>query len=317
MLHVLSITSVIFLLIALGRFIVWRGIIEQGEVRVLGAYVVNIALPALIFSALTSNHLAEAFVPGYLAIYALGSLIMLLIGYTVSRSVLKLSSLESSFQGLAMGCCNSGFVGFPILHIALPSVAPLVFAHNVVVENLLMIPLALALAERARSQHLSGGKLALQIGRRLSANPMIWAMVIGIAVSFSGLPVPSVLDRGIDLLATSSSAVSLIVIGGSLANLSLRSVDIKVLSVVAGKLLMMPLVVAGLAYVLMGSGLIHMPQDMHTAMIVSAAVPTLSIYPILALAYGVYRGPAVAMALATALSFITLTAALLILGVAA
>ncbi|WP_417691787.1 AEC family transporter [Roseibium sp.] len=315
MLDVLSITSVIFLLIAVGRFVVWRGIFDASGMRVLGAYVVNIALPCLIFNALNSSPIAEIFEPGYLIAFAAGSMIMLFGAYLISRKVLGMTGMESTFQGLGMSCANSGFVGYPILHIAMPAIAPLVLAHNMVVETLMMLPLVLMLAERAQNAHLTGRRLALQIGKRLAANPIIWAMATGILFSLSGLHLPGPLAQSADLLASSSAAVSLIVIGGSLGNLSLRSINVKVITIVAGKLLIMPVVMAVVAFSLVNSGLITVAPDMLTALILSAGMPTMSLIPILALIYNAGEEPGVALALSTALSFITISLLLWGLGV--
>lgn len=318
MLDVLSITSVIFLLVGLGRLVLWLGWFQAGDIRILGAYVANLALPALIFRTLAQADLAHVLQADYLAIYAGASLLTLGLGLVVSTRLLGLSPVEAAFQGLGMSCSNSGFIGLPIVLIALPVVAPLAFTHNVMVETLLMLPLILVLAERGRNRHLGGGALARQIARRLSASPILWAMLSGIGASLSGLSLPAgvamPLSRSIDLLAQSSAAVSLVVIGASLANLSWRSIDARVLSVAVFKVGVMPALVVGLTGIAMAFGWLTMPADLLKAMIVLAGIAPVSIYPILSMAYGIDRGPAVALALCTALNFVTVTAALWLLG---
>ena len=53
-LHILSITAPIYLLIALGWFIVRQDLFDKAALRVMGRFVLQIALPALLFKALAS-----------------------------------------------------------------------------------------------------------------------------------------------------------------------------------------------------------------------------------------------------------------------
>ena len=71
-----------------------------------------------------------------------------------------------------MSCANSGFMGYPILLIAMPAVADSALALNMIVENLVMIPLILVLAERGRS----GGTGLFGPLRRAATNPIVLAL---------------------------------------------------------------------------------------------------------------------------------------------
>ena len=59
MLDLLSITGVIFALIVTGYLSVRAGVFFPTEMGTLGKYIVTLALPALIFHAVTSRPLAE------------------------------------------------------------------------------------------------------------------------------------------------------------------------------------------------------------------------------------------------------------------
>ena len=117
----------------------------------------------------------------------------------------------------------------------------------------------------------------------------------------------------IELVAQSSAAVSLVVIGGTLAGLKLSSLDTRWLPVVAGKLLLHPLAVwLGL---LAAAGLGFAVDDplLFKAMIVFAAMPPMSIYPILAQRYGEQDGASLVMLVMTGLSFFTISGLLWLL----
>ena len=52
MLTILGITGPIFILIGLGFAAVRRGILAKAELRALGAFVINFAMPTLLFRAM-------------------------------------------------------------------------------------------------------------------------------------------------------------------------------------------------------------------------------------------------------------------------
>jgi malonate transporter len=64
---VLGVIGPIFALIALGYLVTRFRLFQPGDLRALGRYVVMLALPALIFRAVTARHLGTLVDPGYLA----------------------------------------------------------------------------------------------------------------------------------------------------------------------------------------------------------------------------------------------------------
>ena len=138
---------------------------------------------------------------------------------------------------------------------------------------------------------------------------MILAIVGGFAVSLSGISITGVLARTINMLAMSSAAVSLFVIGGTLVGLKTKGMRRDVTAIALGKLLLHPLAVGLMMWLV--------PPDDHTlraAAVVFAATPMLSIYPILAQKYGFEDMCAAALLLATVLSFLTISVILWLLG---
>lgn len=313
MLETHSLTGTIFVLIALGYAAVrWR-LLGPGAAAALGGYVANLALPALIFVALTSRPIGEIVDPGYLLAYAAGSLAVLALGYFWSRGAGH-SPAASAFRAMGMSCANSGFIGYPLLVMVMPAVAAPALALNMVVENLLLIPTILALAEAARG----GGAGMGPILARLARNPIMLALFAGLAVSLSGLPVPGLAAESLGLLAKSSAAVSLVAIGGALAALPAGGEGRRgglgdAAPVVLGKLVLHPLaVLAALAVV----GRLGLPVEpgLAQALLIMAATPAMGVYPVLAGQYGEGRPAALAMLAMTVGAFVTLNALLFFLG---
>lgn len=116
--------------------------------------------------------------------------------------------------------------------------------------------------------------------------------------------------KPIDMLAASSAAVSLLVIGGTLASVSVRGLSGEIAPTVAGKLVFHPLAVFAATAALPLAGLAPLSAEMQAAAVILAAVPMMGIYPILAQRFGRERSSVVAMLMATVLSFFTLSAVL-------
>jgi hypothetical protein len=309
---VLSITGTIFVVIGVGFLSVRLRLFAPSDLAILGRFVVNFALPALILTAISSQPIGEFFNAGYLLAVLIGSLAVFWGGYAWVRHSGG-SAAASTFGGMGMSCANSGFVGFPILLIALPDVASRALALNMIVENLVMIPLVLILAERSREGDGGGIRLAAQIAARLCRNPIVIALVLGLLISASGYAMPAVVARPIELFAAASAAISLTVIGGTLATLPLRSLQSSVFTIAFGKLVAHPVAI-GLSLVGMSFlGFRVEDERLVAAAIILASTPVMAIYPILAQTYGEERIASLAMFVMTVASFATMSLVLTIL----
>lgn len=242
--------------------------------------------------------------------YLLASLFTLVVGYFVSIYMLKETRQASTFNAMGVSCANSGFIGFPILLLIAPDIAGVAFALHVIVENLVMIPLILIMAERNNStEKVTLGKTL----RGLAKNPLMIALVAGTCVSMLEIPMPQAITRTVDLFSKTSGALSLFIIGGTLTGLSISGMKHKIFPVVLGKLVLHPVAVIVVMWILMSVGFPALEPDLHRAIVISAAIPMMGTYTILAQAYGQDKTASAIMLAATMLSFFTLSGLLAIM----
>jgi predicted permease len=310
MLDIFSITGVIFILIGVGYLSVRLDVFSSTEMAPIGKFVVTFALPALIFRAVASRPIAEIANIGYLSAVLAGSLAVFSLGYIWSRRVSGAGPSASTFRAMGMSCSNSGFVGYPVLLMALPDIASTVLAMNMIVENLVMIPLVLIMAERSTGSSSNGGRMITGIAWKLLRNPIMIGLALGICVSVFAVPVPQLIALPVDVIASASAALSLFVIGGTLASLPLSSLNGSVIPVVAGKLLLHPIAVGASLVVLSAFGLGVGDEGLAAAAVLMASMPAMGIYPILAQRFGEEREAALAMFAMTVLSFVTISVAM-------
>jgi predicted permease len=307
MLDILAITSPIYIIVLIGYLCTRFDLFEKPDMRVFGKFVLNLALPALIFNALAGRHISEVLHPAYLLAYLGGSLLVLTTAYLAGRHLGGLNRTRSTFLAMGMSCSNSSFIGFPILMLMVAPVAGVALALNVIVENLVMVPLLLAMAENARGGGGTWHQVVGQTLKRLMRNPLVLSVTAGLVVSLAQIDLPQPMLRTVTLFAQASGGLSLFVIGGTLVGLPLSNGWQRVIPVVIGKLVGHPLAVLLVISILPLLGVAPMGTELRAAALLMAAMPMLSIYPILAQAYGEADRSATALLLCMVASFFTLS----------
>jgi malonate transporter len=310
---VLAIISPIYIIILAGYAATRMGLFSKADMRVFGKFVINFGLPALIFNAVAARPIAEVLNAGYIAAYLGGSLLMLALGFLCARRLAGLDHVGSTFAAMGVSCSNSGYIGLPILLLTMPALASVALAMNVIIENVVMIPLLLMMAESGREGTGPAHRVFFQTAARVARMPLVLGLLAGLAINLLGWSLPAPLARSVTLFAQATAALSLFVIGGTLVGLPLRGMGPGVLAIAIGKLVGHPLAVLGAAAALSWLGMAAPAPSLLAAGVLMAAVPMLSIYPILAQGYGLADRSAAALLVATVLSFATLSVALWLL----
>ena len=307
MLDIFAVTFPIYLIVGIGFWMTREGMFSKADMRVFGKLVVNLALPALLLRSLTQRSFGELVSPSYLVAYCVGGLATLVIGYFFARRLVKKGATASAFYGMGMSSSNSGFVGYPILLLTIGSVAGEALALNMIVENLIVIPMGLLLAERGRGGSGSPLRVLQQSFLRLAKMPLIQSLVLGLLVSVMGWRLPAPLAQTINMFANASGVLSLLVIGGTLVGVPIGGLGLRVLPLVLGKLVLHPTLVF---LAILALPLVHLapiePSLRHAALLM-AAMPIMGIYPTLTQADGLEEFSSAALLASTVLSFFTLS----------
>lgn len=308
MFDILAITAPIYIAIALGYGLTRWGFFQKTDMRAFGTFVVKVAMPALLFNALSQRKVSDILNAEYVTAYALASLFTLSLSIAWALRVSKVSRSLSSCLAMGMSCPNSGFVGYPVMLLSLgplASVAGVALALNMMVENLIIIPLLLAWAETGQSKSRWQG-IMWQTLKGMFYNPMIWGIVLGFLFSWFEWQLPSSLGRTVSLFAQASGALSLFVIGGSLVGLPVQGMGPRVAQIAAGKLVLHPLMM------LVVMTYLFPIQDpvLRVAALLTCAMPMFGIYPILTQKHGHDGLSAAALLVTTMASFFTLNALL-------
>lgn len=313
MLDILTITGPIYLCILAGYLATRWAVFSKADMRVLGKFVLNFALPALLLSAVSQRPLREVMHLDYLLAYGLGSGLVLAGAYLWARYVERCVPSYRAYFAMGMCCSNSGYVGYPVVLLVMGPVAAVALALNMLVENLFKLPVLMALADRdartASDPQRSLGEVLWATLLGLARTPMLVAIVLGFAGSVLAWQLPPVLAKTVSLFAQATTAIALFVIGGALVGLRLQGKRTVVAKIVFGKLVLHPFCVW---LMLMWVAPISDPQ-LRTAALLLAAMPMLGIYPILSYRHGHEDVSAAALLATTVGSFFTLNLLLWVL----
>jgi predicted permease len=239
-----------------------------------------------------------------LVIDAAGVLLALLV-YNLAHSWGKLDSARSTM--LSMGCVypNSAFLGLPVVIQVFGTNAAPFSSLAIMVETSILLPLILLLANRGEQQSLAASLL------NSLKNPLIVAILLGIAYAALQIPLPGIGEKVIRGLSAAASGAALFYVGGEMYKLQQQPAtgDERLLKpavmVSLVKLLLYPLVILAMTLLIPG-----MDKDIIPVLVVIASMPTVGIFPLVASAHGLEAFASTILIVATALSVVTLNSIL-------
>ncbi|MDJ0820223.1 MAG: AEC family transporter [Paracoccaceae bacterium] len=301
MLEVFLKTVPFFALIGLGYGAARARFFPEEATAYLTKFVFYFALSAMLFRFSANLSLDEIFDANVAAAYLWGTAFV----YAVAMGVAFLRGLDTPTAAIEAQCAaigNTGFLGVPMLALLLgqAAIGPiiLVLAIDLIVFSSLLV----ILVTGSRDGRMSLAMLKT-VGLGLLQNPMIVAIVLGLAVSASGLTVPAVANEFLTILGNAATPGALFAIGASLATKSAERL------VIAGwlsvcKLLLHPLFVAGAAF-----WLFPVTSFQAAVIISAAALPVAGNVFILAQHYGIApQRVSAAILLSTTASIVTVSA---------
>lgn len=299
---ILEVVAPVFAIIALGYGAARLRWVDAAGFKGLNQFVFSLAAPALLFAGGTSGQgaaggAAFAFFLGSTGLYAA----CLLLG----RAGLRLPLGEAGLFALNCTFGNTVMMGIPLIAAAFGQAGLAVLIGILALHSMVLLGLGTIVAEVGVNAQAPLGRVLRATLAGVLRNPIVMAVVLALAWSALGLPVPGVLRRTLDLLGAAGPPVALFVLGGSLLGFNAVEAWRETALTVVLKLAAMPLLVWGVARWL-GLG----PLETAVA-VVTAALPTGANAFMLARRYavGADRSGA-AVLVSTALSVLTVAALL-------
>lgn len=272
----------------------------------LTRFVFYFALSAMLFRFAAGIDLGALFDPRFALAYLGGSLVIWSAGIAVARA----RGLDLAEAAMEAQCCmigNTGFLGVPMLVVLLGerAIGPVLMVLTI--DMLVFSTLITLIVHGSRHGGLRMAAV-VPVLRGVAANPMILAMVAGLAWGRLALPMPGPLDEFLVLLGAAATPGALFAIGASLAGRRLaRLAPAGWLSV--AKLVLHPLAVGLAAWAL------RVDPFAAGVMVVAAGLPVAGNVYILAQHFGIaQQRVSTAILISTAASIVTLPLLMVLIG---
>ena len=302
----------VILFIAMGFFVGRWGWIRAASVKDLSNLVFMVLAPALLFRTMSTVHVQNLDF-GPIAIYFAAAALV----FSATLAVYGFSSLAAA-RALAHTFSNNVMIGVPLVGLAfgqqgLVTLFTLISVHSLILLTSATVVFELAVARehrgRAGHAHLPLWRTVLQAVRNGIVHPVPLPIIVGLLFAQTGLVLPQVVDKPLQLLGQALGPLALLLVGVTLAFSTVGTHFKAALRISVVKNLALPLVMAALGW---AAGLSGLPL---AVMIVAASLPVGANVFLFAQRYEVAQDEVTAsVAVSTALGLLTVPVVLMLVA---
>lgn len=206
---------VLFLLIGCGFVAVKTGVLKQEGKQTLSNLLLYLVVPAMIVHSYMMEF-SEEILHNLLAAFGM-SILAILIGTAITL-LLTARRKDRRVPIFRFACVfsNAAYMGFPLISALFGSEGLLYASAYVTVFNILLWTMGYGM--------VSGSSSPKEVARSLLHTPVLYAMVVGLAIYLLQIPVPNLIAQPIDLLSRMNTPLSMLITGMLIAAGDLKSI---------------------------------------------------------------------------------------------
>ena len=280
--------AIMALLAAVGVYLSRKGFLSPQGTKDLGAILLRVIIPCVIVKSyiteFSRERLLELALSAGLAL--IGFILAMVISYLVFGKRRRLENFAASFS-------NAGFIGIPLAQAIIGEEGVFYIAASVALLNLFQWTYGVYI--------MADRKDAIS-AKTIAKNPVVIAIVIGVVLFVSQIPVPGIVTSTLGYIAGMNTPIAMILMGTYLAKLPLKKLlDKRAYGCVLFRLVIIPAVILLVFWVLPVSN-----ADIALAAFLAAATPVGANICVFAQQYDCdYEFSVVTVCLSTLLSVIT------------
>jgi len=241
----LSAIAATLAIVALGYLLKQKQFLPDAVWQGLSPLCYWVLFPGLLFDLMSKMELSATFLGPFTAAILVGSIVAVSYGFVSGRLAgLGGASTSSLIQGALR---HNGFLVLSILQgglgIAATQMAAIAIAFLVPISNIVSVFAILTLTRRGDGRDMKRAVLA-----EIARNPLLAAMLAGVAVNWLELPLPPFIAQSAALLGAGALPLLLLLIGASLKFSAIRSHAAPLGLAIAAKMLVFPLALVGSGY---------------------------------------------------------------------
>lgn len=281
-----------FLLIALGVFLIKKNFLSEQGGKDLGAILLRIVIPCVILKSYITDHTPER--AAGLAISAGMALIAFLTAMVISCIIF---GKRRRIENFGASFCNVGFMGIPLVQSVFGDEAVFYLVSYIALLNVFQWTYGVFI--------LTGDRDVIRI-KRIITNPAIVAFLLGLIIFFLKLPVPKVIVSTLSSIAAMNTPIAMIILGSYLVKMSVSEMftSKSAFLCVFVRLVVIPLVTLAVIYMIPG-----VRMEIRQVILIACSTPVGANVAIFAKQYDKdYRLSVVMVCLSTILCIITVPA---------
>lgn len=264
--HLVALTAPLFLLVLVGYLLIRFARWDKAIGEALTKFVFAIAVPTLLFRLMSGFSRLPPVDARLLLAYFGGSLVVFGIARIAAHRLFRMDGAAQSVFGVGGIFSNNLLLGVPLAKTLLGDASLPVVSLILVFNSFLLWMLVTVSVEWARNRTASlSGFLATAVG--VITNPIVASIVAGTAFGYTGLPLPAMIDRTLELIGQAAVPLSLIALGMGLAEFGIREGIRESVAICTMKLLVHPLLV------LLAARALALPPLETQAIVLMAALP--------------------------------------------
>ena len=280
--------AIMALLMAVGILLSRRGFLSPQGTKDLGAILLRIIIPCVIVKSYITTYSRERLLE--LALSAGLALVAFILAMGIAYLVY---GKRRRIENFAAAFCNAGFIGIPLAQAVIGDEGVFYMAASVALLNLFQWTYGVYI--------MTDRKDSIR-AKTIVKNPVVIAIVVGIALFLSRLPVPGIVTSTLGYIAGMNTPVAMILMGTYMAKLPWRKLlDKRAYGCVLFRLVIIPAVVLLVFWALPISN-----QNVALAAYLAAATPVGANICVFAQQYDCdYEFSVVTVCLSTVLSIVT------------
>lgn len=288
---------IMFIYLLIGYFLYKKKLVSKQGSADMGRMLLYVIMPVAILKSYIRDFSMEL-LEGLLVSFVL-ALLSLILAVIVSR---LLFPKDEGVERFGAAFSNAGFIGIPLVQMALGTEAVFYVTSFVAILNILQWTYGILV--------MTGDRSVISL-RKIRTNPIVISFLAGLILFFVPVTLPEALTDIIATLASMNGPVAMIVLGVYLAQIPLKSLftDKLVYKCTAVRLLLIPALTTVLMLLVPGEY-----QTIKLTVLIAASAPVGSNVAIFAQLYGQdYTRAVKEVCLSTLLCIVTLP---LIVGIA-
>jgi len=229
----------IFLVIFVGWFARKKQFMPDSFLGPANRLVYYLAIPAMIFRAISRASFEDEFNSQVLLI----TLLCVLVVFLATWLLASLTAIARQIRGTFIQCTfhgNLGYIGFAVAFYYLGDAGLARCAIFAGFISILQNILAVITLQLHIDRTVEKGPSIIMSTRRIVGHPVILSALGGILISVAGIQLPDIVDRSLAILSGMALPLALLLIGASLSFDLLRSRIQGVMAVSLFKLAIMP-----------------------------------------------------------------------------